>query len=90
MLFLFYHNKPPGPCGETFIDVTNDASGTLTSPGWPVIAYPNRAQCLWLIVAEVKYRIVLTFTEFLLEEPFDYLYCGDGVDFNDAFLTVTG
>ena len=62
----------------------------LTSPGWPNANYPNRVDCLWLLVAEEGHRIVLRFIEFLLDGPADYLYCGNGDRFQDAFLKLTG
>ena len=62
----------------------------VTSPGWPDANYPNRVDCLWLLVAEEGHRIVLRFIEFLLYGPADYLYCGNGDRFQDAFLKHTG
>ncbi|XP_022097859.1 uncharacterized protein LOC110983163 [Acanthaster planci] len=78
------------PCGGSFYDLSSREFETLTSPGWPESDYPPLLQCLWILVAEVGYRIVLSFEEFLLEESYDFLYCGDGDDFKSAFLTVTG
>ncbi|XP_038052721.1 uncharacterized protein LOC119725387 [Patiria miniata] len=78
------------PCGDSYIDASSRASTVLISPGWPGREYPRDSQCLWLIVAEVGYRVTLSFLEFFLEESYDYLYCGDGDRFQDSFLTVTG
>ena len=62
----------------------------LTSPGWPNANYPNRVDCLWLLVAEEGHRIVLRFIEFQLVGSGDFLYCGNGDKFQDALLTLTG
>ncbi|XP_022097847.1 uncharacterized protein LOC110983154 [Acanthaster planci] len=79
------------PCDESFRDLSSNSIAVITSPGWNEdYRYPNRAQCLWNLVADVGNRIVLTFLEFSLEEGYDYLYIGNGNGSIDYFIKVTG
>ncbi|XP_038052726.1 uncharacterized protein LOC119725394 [Patiria miniata] len=79
-----------GPCGESIFDLAGNRSFNISSPGWPIDTYHNRLQCFWLVVAEVGYRIVLTFMDFLIEEGYDFLYCGNGIGFDDDIFVATG
>ncbi|XP_022103182.1 uncharacterized protein LOC110985962 isoform X2 [Acanthaster planci] len=79
-----------GPCDGSFYNLSGGELKILTSPGWPLRNYPPYTQCLWLLVAEAGYRIVLYFEEFFLEKSFDFLYCGNGDSFNNAFLRLSG
>ncbi|XP_022097839.1 uncharacterized protein LOC110983148 isoform X2 [Acanthaster planci] len=78
-----------GPCGESVFDLSLNTSWNITSPGWPVDMYPNKMHCLWLIMAEEGYRVVMTFCEFQTEEGYDLLHFGGG-GFSDNFFPVSG
>ncbi|XP_038052728.1 uncharacterized protein LOC119725396 [Patiria miniata] len=79
-----------GPCGEGIFDLAGNRSFNISSPGWPIDEYPDQLQCFWLVVAEVGYRIVLIFTEFLIEEGYDYFFCSNGVGFEDSIFEASG
>ena len=76
-------------CGETFVNVSNNVSWNITSPGWPE-QYLDDQHCLWSVVAAVGYRVVLTFIEFTLEEDYDFLYVGNENRSDYPFLIITG
>ncbi|XP_076868457.1 CUB and sushi domain-containing protein 3 isoform X4 [Brachyhypopomus gauderio] len=61
------------PCLSNF----TAASGTVLSPDYPE-GYGNNLNCVWLIIAEVGSRIQLTFNDFDLEPPYDFLTVRDG------------
>ena len=86
----FFFSIIPEPCGASFINVSTGTQRTIPSPGWPDEQYPNKARCLWLLVAEVGYRVVVTFTMMDLEEKYDFLKIGNGDTFADPFLKLTG
>ena len=62
----------------------------LTSPGWPDHNYPNTIVCRYLLVAEQGHRITVTFLDFSIEEDWDTLICGNGHNFNDKIVTLSG
>ncbi|XP_070564554.1 cubilin-like [Ptychodera flava] len=70
------------PCGDTY----TTAPGSISSPLHPDDPYPHSSSCIWIIdlmdVAEVEvtYRIRMSFSEFDLEETYDKLLIGDGID----------
>ena len=70
--------------------MTRGNPSTINSPGWPDAHYPDRAQCVWIVVAEVGFRIVLTFLEFQLDEGYDFIRVGNGIKFDAPFAKVTG
>ncbi|XP_075423381.1 embryonic protein UVS.2-like isoform X1 [Ascaphus truei] len=49
-------------CGGTFLS----DKGIVTSPGYPK-KYPNTMDCIFLILAPVGYKIIMTFTNFKME-----------------------
>ncbi|XP_027287231.1 CUB and sushi domain-containing protein 3 isoform X2 [Cricetulus griseus] len=55
-------------CGGTM----RGSSGIISSPGFPN-EYHNNADCTWTIVAEPGDTISLIFTDFQMEEKYDYL-----------------
>ncbi|XP_063029445.1 CUB and sushi domain-containing protein 3 isoform X1 [Melospiza melodia melodia] len=55
-------------CGGTM----RGSSGIITSPNFPN-EYHNNADCTWTIVAEPGDTISLIFTDFQMEEKYDYL-----------------
>ncbi|XP_041439963.1 CUB and sushi domain-containing protein 2 isoform X1 [Xenopus laevis] len=55
-------------CGGTL----RGQSGIITSPHFPS-EYYNNADCTWTILAEVGDTIALIFTDFQLEDAYDYL-----------------
>ncbi|XP_018428951.1 PREDICTED: CUB and sushi domain-containing protein 2-like [Nanorana parkeri] len=55
-------------CGGTL----RGQSGIITSPHFPS-EYNNNADCTWTILAEVGDTIALIFTDFQLEDAYDYL-----------------
>ncbi|TSK20132.1 CUB and sushi domain-containing protein 3 [Bagarius yarrelli] len=61
------------PCLSNF----TAASGTVLSPDYPE-GYGNNLNCVWLIIAEQGSRIQLTFNDFDLEPPYDFLTVRDG------------
>ncbi|KAI8478628.1 CUB and sushi domain-containing protein 3 [Branchiostoma belcheri] len=62
-----------GSCGGTFVD----ASGTITSPGYPV-GYGNNENCVYTISAPSGNYIRLDFQAFGLEQNFDFLKILEG------------
>lgn len=48
------------------------SSGVISSPSFPN-EYHNNADCTWTIVAEPGDTISLIFTDFQMEEKYDYL-----------------
>jgi len=66
-----------------FVDVTKacggrytKSNGVIKSPNYPA-DYPNKKECVWIIEARNRHRILLTVQHFELEEhsgcAFDYL-----------------
>jgi CUB/sushi domain-containing protein len=55
-------------CGGTM----RGSSGIISSPSFPN-EYHNNADCTWTIVAEPGDTISLIFTDFQMEEKYDYL-----------------
>ena len=53
----------------------DDANRTITSPGYPS-SYSDNVNCTWKLVS--SHRIKLTFTYFVTESSYDYLYVYDG------------
>ena len=52
--------------------VLSSLQGNFTSPGYPM-PYPNNARCNYDIVVPIGKRIVLTFSDFDLEQSYDYV-----------------
>lgn len=57
-----------GACGGTL----RGTSSTISSPRFPS-EYENNADCTWTILAEPGDTIALVFTDFQLEEGYDFL-----------------
>lgn len=57
-----------GACGGTL----RGTSGSISSPHFPS-EYENNADCTWTILAEPGDTIALVFTDFQLEEGYDFL-----------------
>ncbi|TRZ18071.1 hypothetical protein HGM15179_009026 [Zosterops borbonicus] len=57
-----------GACGGTL----RGTSGIISSPHFPS-EYENNADCTWTILAEPGDTIALVFTDFQLEEGYDFL-----------------
>nr|XP_035970367.1 CUB and sushi domain-containing protein 1-like isoform X1 [Halichoerus grypus] len=57
-----------GACGGTL----RGTSSTISSPHFPS-EYGNNADCTWTILAEPGDTIALVFTDFQLEEGYDFL-----------------
>lgn len=62
--------SPPaeGACGGTL----RGTSSTISSPRFPS-EYENHADCTWTVIAEPGDTIALVFTDFQLEEGYDFL-----------------
>ncbi|MBN3320802.1 CSMD1 protein, partial [Atractosteus spatula] len=60
--------RAEGACGGTF----RGTSGMISSPHFPS-EYENNADCTWSILAEPGDTIALVFTEFQLEDRYDFL-----------------
>ncbi|XP_025933967.1 CUB and sushi domain-containing protein 1 [Apteryx rowi] len=60
--------RAEGACGGTL----RGTSGTISSPHFPS-EYENNADCTWTILAEPGDTIALVFTDFQLEEGYDFL-----------------
>ena len=56
-------------CGGIFTSL----NGSITSPGYPNVNYPNNADCQYEIRVPRDRRIVLTFDEFSLQPSYDIL-----------------
>ncbi|XP_034142652.1 CUB and sushi domain-containing protein 3 [Esox lucius] len=61
------------PCFSNF----TAAMGTVLSPDYPE-GYGNNLNCVWLIISEPGSRIHLSFNDFDLEPPYDFLTVKDG------------
>ncbi|KAG8517556.1 CUB and sushi domain-containing protein 1 [Galemys pyrenaicus] len=64
-------HQPPGSegaCGGTL----RGTSSAISSPHFPA-EYDNNADCTWTILAEPGDTIALVFTDFQLEEGYDFL-----------------
>lgn len=57
-----------GACGGTL----RGTSGIISSPHFPS-EYENNADCTWTILAEPGDTIALVFTDFQMEEGYDFL-----------------
>ncbi|KAB1257714.1 CUB and sushi domain-containing protein 1 [Camelus dromedarius] len=57
-----------GACGGTL----RGTSSTISSPHFPS-EYENNADCTWTILAEPGDTIAVVFTDFQLEEGYDFL-----------------
>lgn len=73
LLFLFLIHflllwSAEGACGGTLRGTT----GTISSPHFPS-EYENNADCTWSILAEPGDTIALVFTDFQLEDRYDFL-----------------
>uniref|UniRef100_A0A673K927 CUB and sushi domain-containing protein 1-like n=1 Tax=Sinocyclocheilus rhinocerous TaxID=307959 RepID=A0A673K927_9TELE len=60
--------RAEGSCGGTLRGTT----GTISSPHFPS-EYENNADCMWSILAEPGDTIALVFTDFQLEDRYDFL-----------------
>ncbi|NXN99950.1 CSMD1 protein, partial [Rhinopomastus cyanomelas] len=60
--------RAEGACGGTL----RGTSGIISSPHFPS-EYENNADCTWTILAEPGDTIALVFTDFQLEEGYDFL-----------------
>ncbi|ROI15190.1 CUB and sushi domain-containing protein 1 [Anabarilius grahami] len=60
--------RAEGSCGGTLRGTT----GTISSPHFPS-EYENNADCTWSILAEPGDTIALVFTDFQLEDRYDFL-----------------
>lgn len=67
-LFYFFKTLAEGACGGTL----RGTSGIISSPHFPS-EYDNNADCTWTILAEPGDTIALVFTDFQLEEGYDFL-----------------
>lgn len=65
---LFFFLTAEDACGGTM----RGSSGIISSPSFPN-EYHNNADCTWTIVAEPGDTISLIFTDFQMEEKYDYL-----------------
>uniref|UniRef100_A0A8C8SA97 CUB domain-containing protein n=1 Tax=Pelusios castaneus TaxID=367368 RepID=A0A8C8SA97_9SAUR len=65
---LLLFSSAEGACGGTL----RGTSGTISSPHFPS-EYENNADCTWTILAEPGDTIALVFTDFQLEEGYDFL-----------------
>lgn len=57
-----------GACGGTL----RGTAGSITSPGYPA-EYDNNLDCTWSILSEPGDTIALVFSDFLLEDKYDFL-----------------
>lgn len=57
-----------GACGGTL----RGTSGSISSPHFPS-EYENNADCTWTILAELGDTIALVFSDFQLEDGYDFL-----------------
>ncbi|XP_078471544.1 cubilin-like isoform X1 [Lampetra planeri] len=55
----------------------NETSGVISSPNYPNV-YDNYETCTWLIHSPANKQIRLSFTDFRLEQNFDYVTVYDG------------
>uniref|UniRef100_A0A8D3E4V9 CUB and Sushi multiple domains 1 n=1 Tax=Scophthalmus maximus TaxID=52904 RepID=A0A8D3E4V9_SCOMX len=60
--------RAEGACGGTL----RGTAGSITSPGYPA-EYDNNLDCTWSILAEPGDTIALVFSDFLLEDKYDFL-----------------
>lgn len=67
-LHLTSSHVAEGSCGGTLRGTT----GTISSPHFPS-EYENSADCTWSILAEPGDTIALVFTDFQLEDRYDFL-----------------
>ncbi|KAL7877434.1 hypothetical protein SRHO_G00040770 [Serrasalmus rhombeus] len=63
-----FMGRAEGACGGTLRGTT----GTISSPHFPS-EYENNADCTWSILAEPGDTIALVFTDFQLEDRYDFL-----------------
>nr|XP_033792232.1 CUB and sushi domain-containing protein 1 [Geotrypetes seraphini] len=73
--------RAEGACGGTL----RGTSGIISSPHFPS-EYENNADCTWTILAEPGDTIALVFTDFQLEEGYDFLEIS-GTDAPSIWLT---
>uniref|UniRef100_UPI00358FCE16 CUB and sushi domain-containing protein 3-like n=1 Tax=Myxine glutinosa TaxID=7769 RepID=UPI00358FCE16 len=66
--FPIPHCKARGACGST----VRGPSGVLSSPGFPK-EYTNNVDCTWLVLGEPGDTVSLIFTDFQLEDGYDFL-----------------
>lgn len=69
--------------------VLTAANGTITTPNYPS-KYPPNADCIWIIKANVKYHIKLTFFNFDIENhpncKYDKVTIRDGLNVESKIL----
>uniref|UniRef100_A0A3Q2ECB7 CUB and Sushi multiple domains 1 n=1 Tax=Cyprinodon variegatus TaxID=28743 RepID=A0A3Q2ECB7_CYPVA len=75
--------RAEGACGGTL----RGTAGYITSPGYPS-EYDNNLDCTWSILAEPGDTIALVFTDFLLEDKYDFLEIS-GTEAPTIWLTGT-
>uniref|UniRef100_A0A3B4YUQ9 CUB and Sushi multiple domains 1 n=1 Tax=Seriola lalandi dorsalis TaxID=1841481 RepID=A0A3B4YUQ9_SERLL len=75
--------RAEGACGGTL----RGTAGSITSPGYPA-EYDNNLDCTWSILAEPGDTIALVFTDFLLEDKYDFLEIS-GTEAPSIWLTGT-
>uniref|UniRef100_A0A3P8SDR5 CUB and Sushi multiple domains 1 n=1 Tax=Amphiprion percula TaxID=161767 RepID=A0A3P8SDR5_AMPPE len=75
--------RAEGACGGTL----RGTAGSITSPGYPA-EYDNNLDCTWSILAEPGDTIALVFSDFLLEDKYDFLEIS-GTEAPSIWLTGT-
>ncbi len=78
-----------GLCRGGRVNLKKKGGQLIFTPRWP-LNYPKETQCQWLLVAEVGYRVVVTFLKFDLEQDYDFLRIGNGRKFQDPYLKLSG
>ena len=81
-------------CGVSTITTDLDATATLHSPGFP-IEYPNLYRCQWRITTSSRStgggsRLLMNFTDFELEDEYDFLDVATGLRREDYLGSLTG
>ena len=74
------------------MDMTDHEEGEMVliaSPGWPG-KYANNAKCLWNVVVQTGFVVIVQIFDFQLEYPNDYLQIGKKTNNKQTNLQTNG
>ena len=75
LLFLLNPDVCVGGPDVDLTDFRESETLLISSPGWPG-KYANNAECIWNVVVQTGFVVIVQIYDFQLEYPNDYLQIG--------------